>query len=75
MAGDPRPAHRPGIRIHDIERIMSELKSIRLGSVKEAKSSFEIFLEDFILQIRIKPMNKFIVPAHKVNCSVRYNGR
>ncbi len=64
-----------GIRIHDIERIMSELKSIRLGSVKEAKSSFEIFLEDFILQIRIKPMNKFIVPAHKVNCSVRYNGR
>lgn len=39
---------------------------------KEEISSFEIKLDDLILQIRIKPMNKFTNTSYKVNCSVKY---
>ena len=38
----------------------------------EAKSSFSIHFHKFILQIRMKPMNKFTAGSMKVNCSVKY---
>ncbi|EQC46312.1 hypothetical protein [Bacteriovorax sp. Seq25_V] len=38
---------------------------------KDSTSSFDIRLNDDILQIRIKPMNKFTTASYKVNCSVR----
>lgn len=38
---------------------------------KTNTSSFEIMVDKLILQIRIKPMNKFTTPSYKVNCSVR----
>lgn len=34
-------------------------------------SSFEIKVDKFLLQIRIKPMNKFTTASYKVNCSMR----
>lgn len=34
-------------------------------------SSFEIMVNESLLQIRIKPMNKFTTASYKVNCSVR----
>lgn len=39
---------------------------------KEKSSYFNIAFDSFILQIRIKAMNKFINKSFKVNCSVKY---
>ena len=38
--------------------------------LKEGGSSFEVVLGDYRLRIRLKPMNRFTVPALKVNCSL-----
>lgn len=35
------------------------------------KASFNIVCPALVLQIRIKPMNKFTTPGHKINCSIR----
>jgi len=48
-----------------------ELENIRIEELKEGLSSFEIKLKTLVLQIRVKPMNIFTVPAMKVNCSVK----
>lgn len=60
-----------------------ELKDIYIGKKLEINvvsiddklannSFFNIELEDRILQIRIKPMNKFTNTSLKINCSVKY---
>ncbi len=36
------------------------------------KFSFELSINDKLLQIRCKPMNKFSAPSLKINCSVKY---
>jgi hypothetical protein len=36
------------------------------------KASSELMLGDWLLQIRVKPMNKFTTTAIKMNCSIRY---
>ncbi len=38
------------------------------------KFSFELSLDNKLLQIRCKPMNKFSAPSLKINCSVKYLG-
>lgn len=40
--------------------------------INSGLSSFEIEGTRKVLQIRIKPMNKFTAPSYKVNCSVKY---
>ncbi len=47
---------------------------IVFGDLKEKISSFEILFGNTVLQIRVKPMNKFTAPALKVNCSVKNRG-
>jgi len=41
--------------------------------LKKNISSFEIKFPNFVLQIRIKPMNRFTQSAFKVNCSVKWS--
>ena len=68
----------PGPNRYSLARIsirdFSDLKSFRKISImplKKGISSFEIKMGEVVLQIRLKPMNKFTVPALKVNCSVK----
>jgi hypothetical protein len=44
----------------------------KLLPLKENISSFEVSFPEFVLQIRIKPMNRFTQAAFKVNCSVKW---
>lgn len=46
-----------------------ELKELSSGS-----ASFDISFEKFVLQIRVKPMNKFTTAAYKINCSIKMKG-
>lgn len=44
-------------------------KKVELYPLQSKISSFEIAIGEVILQIRVKPMNKFTACAHKINCS------
>jgi hypothetical protein len=53
-----------------------ELKNILNSSSSEVSfkmnpTNFEVFLAGHILQVRIKPMNKFTSKAFKINCSIK----
>ena len=37
-------------------------------------ASFDISFKKFVLQIRVKPMNKFTTAAYKINCSIKMKG-
>ena len=52
---------------HDYHEII--LKELTTGS-----ASFDIAFKKFVLQIRVKPMNKFTTPAYKINCSIKMRG-
>ena len=43
-----------------------------LNSIVRKSNNIECDLGDSLLQIRLKPMNKFTSKAYKVNCSVKY---
>jgi hypothetical protein len=56
----------------DHEWLSKQTATVEFLPARSDISSFEIQLKDVLLQIRLKPMNTFTVPALKVNCSVRY---
>ena len=58
--------------IYRCEDIEKRLDSFILEPLRKEISSFEISSDNAILQIRIKPMNKFTVPGLKINCSINY---
>jgi hypothetical protein len=60
-----------GISIRSFEQVRSEIDQLSIGELKSKLSSFEIDLPSYRFQIRVKPMNKFIAPSLKVNCSIR----
>lgn len=45
------------------------VKELNVGA-----SSFDISFNKFVLQIRVKPMNKFTTAAYKINCSIKIKG-
>ncbi len=57
--------------LHDYQRVENEISEIHFRANKET-ASVEIELKSWLLQIRIKPMNKFTTTAIKINCSVKY---
>lgn len=59
------------VRIHD-EHMVREHLAKRVWRTSGAIASCEMDLADWMLQIRVKPMNKFTTTAIKMNCSVRY---
>ncbi len=46
-------------------------KECTLLPIKDLASSVEIVLGKMILQVRVKPMNKFTTAAYKINCSIK----
>ena len=54
--------------IHDPQ----EISSIIVDEYSDHKSSFNLRLDNNILQLRVKPMNKFTTKSYKINCSVLY---
>lgn len=44
----------------------------KILDVKLRDNSFDIIFETLILQLRIKPMNKFTSKSYKVNCAVKF---
>lgn len=59
------------LKIHKEEDFFGNNSIIKINELKAGISSFEIVLNNFVLQIRVKPMNKFTVPAMKINCSLK----
>ena len=57
----------------DVKTFSQVLKSAQFEilPIKELSSSIEIILGELLLQVRVKPMNKFTLPAYKINCSVK----
>jgi len=58
---------------HSIKRLESpkDTSSVEFKIRKKGQHFLEILIESYILQVRIKPMNKFTTPAYKVNCSIK----
>jgi hypothetical protein len=46
-------------------------KECHLLPIKDLASSVEVVIGKMILQIRVKPMNKFTTAAYKINCSIK----
>lgn len=59
------------VQIHDEEAVRSRLRQ-KLWRPNADSASCELELHEWLLQIRVKPMNKFTTTAIKMNCSVRY---
>ena len=59
------------VRLIDQHSTGCLLEEVAIMPLKKGLSSFEIHLRKLVLQVRIKPMNKFTVPGLKVNCSIR----
>ena len=57
--------------ITDMNDIIQNMERLAVSSYEFGKSSFIIEMGKRVLQIRVKPMNKFTVPALKINCSVK----
>lgn len=55
----------------DAARALGELEALAFREHRDT-ASVEIQLKNWLLQIRIKPMNKFTTTAIKINCSVKY---
>lgn len=48
-----------------------EIVKIKHAEIVKKPRVVEIFLDQIILQLRIKPMNKFTTPSYKLNCSIK----
>ena len=70
-AKDKKRYQLKGIHVITGDLLQKELKTLKIGTLKKGLSSFDIIFGNLILQIRVKPMNIFTVPAMKVNCSVK----
>jgi hypothetical protein len=60
------------VRFYEWKNFVTDKKSFELIELKEQVSSFEMKIGNRLLQIRVKPMNKFTVSAMKVNCGVKF---
>ena len=49
-------------------------QEIELKDLTSGAASFDISFKKFVLQIRVKPMNKFTTAAYKINCSIKMKG-
>jgi hypothetical protein len=46
-------------------------KNLELKDIKARDHSIDLELQEFILQLRLKPMNKFTASAYKINSSIK----
>lgn len=61
------------ISFYNSKNLFLSDNNIKILPIKNGASSIEVLVNDFSLQIRIKPMNKFTSPAYKINCAIRTN--
>lgn len=61
------------IHLVDAKERLVAFHEITISAPKLDQASFALNFPWGVLQIRVKPMNKFIQPALKINCSVREN--
>lgn len=59
------------VRVHQQSDVRERLREYRWRETQNI-ASVELALGDWVLQIRIKPMNKFTTTAIKMNCSLRF---
>jgi hypothetical protein len=57
-----------------IEQLKNDLILIKIDQKLVNNTFFNIYFNDRVLQIRLKPMNKFTNTSMKINCSVKYLG-
>lgn len=60
----------PQIDIHSFSEIESDIEEVKIRAFGNI-SSVELEMGNVVLQVRVKPMNKFTTTAIKINCSVR----
>lgn len=53
---------------------LNDPHEIEVKELSTGASSFDISFKKFVLQIRVKPMNKFTTAAYKINCSIKMKG-
>lgn len=46
-------------------------RDFKIMPIKDLASSVDVILGSMVLQIRVKPMNKFTTAAYKINCSIK----
>lgn len=51
-----------------------DYNEITLKELASGSASFDVAFNKFVLQIRVKPMNKFTTAAYKINCSIKMKG-
>lgn len=61
------------IEIKKIEDFFLPGMNVKIEELKSNMSAFDIYFGNIILQIRVKPMNKFTTPSYKINCSIKFN--
>ena len=61
------------IKSHD-DLFSNDPDEITVKELNDGASSFDINFKKFVLQIRVKPMNKFTTAAYKINCSIKIKG-
>lgn len=61
-------------RVNDVKVLIVSALKPEIVEIEDImnNTNFLINLQSKLLQVRIKPMNKFTTPAFKVNCSVKY---
>lgn len=62
------------LQVHKRESFEMGVNTFQLEELNLKVSSFAIRMGKNILQVRVKPMNKFTVSALKVNCSLKDSG-
>ncbi|MFN9114605.1 MAG: hypothetical protein ACK5XN_31470, partial [Bacteroidota bacterium] len=65
------PSGKAEVAFQDEAQVRRKLQKIMWRKSSEI-ASCELELSDWMLQIRIKPMNKFTTTAIKINCSLRF---
>jgi hypothetical protein len=64
----------PLIEVHSFEDVRTELRTTVIKPFTQI-SSVEFSIGNWLLQVRVKPMNKFTTTAIKMNCSVKKDGK
>lgn len=67
---DFKQGHSCEVEIHPFSEVSSNLGKVKILPFNQT-SSLEIEIGHWVLQIRVKPMNKFTTTAIKINCSVK----
>ncbi len=61
-----------GIHITNLDKILKNFCFDEIKYPQENQALFKLPLNNSIMQIRVKPMDKFTMPSLKINCSLKF---